>query len=125
VMSVEREVVEALADVWDREPDTIWEPWRPEVGQRVQIRLSGECQHEATSVHLVTGVEMGRAYGHPADLDGRTGQVGVAPTPSDLSWSDGHVYAVYLDEPLLVADGVRVVGLALAACELIPLDGSR
>lgn len=47
-MNVERAVVRALSEAWDREPDGIWEPAgvpRFQPGDRVRVRISLECDY--------------------------------------------------------------------------------
>lgn len=56
----------------------IWEPWCPEVGQRVLVRHSAECQH----THLIA-------------------PVGAVATVVEILWSrddDGHAYAIQYED---------------------------
>lgn len=121
LMSIEREVVEALADVWDRGPDTIWEPVRFEVGDRVRVRLSGECKiaGEPGGPMATYGV-----VGCPLEFDGLSGVVADVTGWRGREPIQGHHIHVLFDEAVLW-QGHRVKGDIFAACELIPLDGSR
>jgi hypothetical protein len=89
----------------------IWEPWRPEIGQRVRVRISAECRED-----------WGRGpEGHPSWADGLTGIVVDKPycvqnaNPQALA---RHPYSVLLDE-----DGPGgTYGLRMAAIELEPIE---
>lgn len=62
----------------------IWEPWVPEVGQRVRIRLSAECPFNFGAPHLA----------------GRTGTVVDAVTNErllELGHTHGHRFEVKID----------------------------
>lgn len=113
----------------------IWEPWRPEIGQRVKIRLSAECQVRAFSASPPPGVsdddlrEMMRARvdvanryahdewrdGHPEWLDGSEGTV----TDVNRAMDYGHYYRVMFDEAV---GPDSYVGIDLAAIELEPIQ---
>jgi hypothetical protein len=84
----------------------VWEPWRPEIGQRVRVRISPECV-------LVDGD--GTVFHHAEWHDGVTGVVYRDDFP--LGWPNraGHRFAVKVDQPV----GGRI---AVAAIELEPVD---
>jgi hypothetical protein len=87
---------------------TTWEPWTPEVGQRVRLRMTTECRYCRPDV---------------LTLDGQPGvveDIGHGPAPTtDPDWQS-HRYWVRLDDRRL-----GTVGLThQAAAELIPMgDG--
>lgn len=82
----------------------IYEPWVPEVGQRVRCRPSPECRVETS---YETGIDGGMAVaflgraGHDPAEDGATGYVHtVAPRddiPTDPAF-DAHRFLVVYDE---------------------------
>lgn len=97
-----------------------WEPWLPQVGDRVRVRLSGECR-----------IEHDGEKGHPAVIDGATGVVTTLHAPlclivgTCLYADQGHGYFVDLDVPVsdLPDEPTNLlVGTHLAAIELEPLD---
>lgn len=119
-MSVDREAVDALADAWDREPDTTWQPaGLPQFkkGDRVRIRLSAECR--LTGPKDSPAGDLG-LVGHHGEEDGRSGVVVDSWIPNPHVDAQGHPYRVRRDGPLI--DGYRA-GL-YAASELILLDVS-
>lgn len=69
-----------------------WEPWQPAIGDRVRVRISGECpscrENQAdkdTTVHL---------------LESRDGKIGtVDHTGCDVGMP-GHSYSVLWDKPI-------------------------
>jgi hypothetical protein len=78
----------------------VWEPWRPEIGQRVRVRLSEECN----------------LIGHAPAEDGAVGmhiEVGREGEP------DCHIYAVRFDPPL-TAPRRTIYATWYAAIELEP-----
>lgn len=107
----------ALAAFWDRESDepTYWEPWKPKVGDRVEVRVSGECGWRGDPGSAAEQ----RGEGHPAWMDGKTGEVvEIDPTPGAAAV--GHRYLIDWDVPHV--EGWRTfVGSAYAAAELLPL----
>ena len=99
-----------------------WEPWQPEVGQRVRVHLSGECQRlmETRVERLPFG---GRELtGHPQEMDGVTGI--VVPIEPWMDITADHPYVVRFDEPLRLPEyGVgRCLGTVFAAIELEPVS---
>ncbi len=117
---------------------TIWEPWQPEVGARVRVRLSNECRvgcreaappphvsNDDLRAMMRTGIDVGVLYardialtsGHPAQCDGIAGTVTLVDRDPDKS---GHYYQVMFDH--LVEPGA-LIGMDLAAIELVPDDG--
>lgn len=113
----------------------VWEPWVPEIGQRVRVRLSAECQTRMNhaspppSVSDRTLRDMMRARvdvaarfarddwmtGHPGAMDGVEGTV----TDIDQTLDDGHYYRVMFDRNTEPDD---YVGCDLAAIELEPIS---
>lgn len=113
----------------------VWEPWVPEVGQRVRVRLSAECRTEFEVARLagqMTDDEARRRTlagqdvfafededesftTHPNHIDGVTGVVGLIDRSPD---SDGHFYRVLFDVKLMPD---AIVGAHLSAAELEPV----
>lgn len=96
--------------------------WRTfEVGERVRVRLSPECN---ASWEPVTAFR-----GHPVELDGQSGVIDpelLDEVPAETQAS--HRYAVAFDSAVFVDDGMRrgwVVGGFFAAAELQPLGPAR
>lgn len=98
-----------------------YEPWHPEVGQRVRVRLSGECnlptRAGTPSAHMQPG--------HDVKFDGLIGTV----TDRSLICDDdrefldhyGHLYEVEFDIPVLIGNTVFQAE-DLAAIEIEPID---
>jgi hypothetical protein len=106
------------------------EPYSFKVGDRVRVRLNGECVSPPN--------EEGLALGYPhRHFDGENGRLGTidAIDSSEFEpnhWNHTHRYSVLFDEPLLLeflrprlpSTVEAVAGSAtFAACELEPLDG--
>ena|SRR5450755_1968554 len=100
----------------DQDPNA---PWVPEnarpflVGDRVRVRLSGECRHPKWK-------ENGKVKrGHVAEEDGRVGRIEFffQGVPSD----GGHLMFVLYDEAIRWHE-YSVVGTGYAAIELEHLD---
>lgn len=97
----------------DREPDTVYEPWKPQVGDRVRISLSPECQQKLYSWDAL-GSPSPIPGNHEWLCNGETGVIvdidrepGVFGDPPN-----GHFYVVECDHGLE----------DFAAIELLPLD---
>lgn len=101
----------------DMPPDAYFEPWTPKIGDRVRVRLSGECQY---SVRL--GTSGPAIQGHSAGEDGVTGTVIEWPLAAWMRVGQGHDFAVEYDGPI-ESEGLTMRGAEYAACELEPLDG--
>lgn len=88
--------------------DAPWDPWKPEVGQRVRVHLSAECNGRV-------GLLM-----HVIEEDSRTGTV---RTVEPWIFPD-HPYHVYLDErvPATPAWDCAFSSNWYAAAELVPED---
>lgn len=96
-------------------------PWVPagtrpfQIGDRVQIHLSGECRKDWPNHRYATQIFDGQInHGHLAAEDGRRGQIiprDIPPTHAD------HPYLVLLDEPIVYA-GKSYVACSYAASEL-------
>lgn len=112
-----------------------WEPWRPEIGQRVRVNLGGECRtttvEERPSPLLnddaLRGLMLDRAErgvieptgeqiaGHDPALHG------VVGTVTDICRDDGmagHYYRVMFDRNVMPGDHI---GADMAAIELEPI----
>lgn len=102
----------------------LWEPWVPEEGQTVRVKLSGECP-----VHTQCDYEP-----KPVAIDGRVGYV-VADirTPGRLEQTaadtvvnyligHGHWWFVRFDEPVGLVDGVLINADEFCAAELEPVE---
>ena len=97
--------------------DAPWQPWTPKVGDRVRIRLSGECQAEVQA-----GSPMHRAgmlSGHVPDEHGMTGTVDMVNSREYVR--DQHPYLVQFDRPLFLGNDCSC-GDLYAAAELEPLE---
>jgi len=109
---------------------TSWEPWTPTIGQRVRVRLSGECQYRPHIIRVPSLVCLGPATsgGHPPELDRAVGHIirsSTAPMcrcadrPPD---EDPHRYAVELTPWVYSRDGLKpCMGAYFAAIELEPI----
>ncbi len=99
-------------------------PWVPEgarefrEGDRVRVRLSGECRARFTGIR-------GDTWGHSAIEDGAVGIVGIDPffrnptTPS-------HAIKVLFDPPLIDwPNWVRLHGMGYAPSELELLEAAQ
>jgi hypothetical protein len=98
-----------------------WEPWAPEIGQRVKIRLSAECP----LLRAAPGEKETKTAWHSHSEDGMVGTV-VRPTPGvwmprmDLP---GHPYLVDLSPNAVHFQGCISFGaLYFAAPELDVVD---
>lgn len=97
-----------------------YEPWQPTVGQRVRVRLSGECRRKLTDG---VGKQIGRRFGHHESFDGIGGVV-TSPlfaSHSEPNSSQGHPYLVLFESDVTI-DGHECVGDYFAAIELEPID---
>jgi hypothetical protein len=77
-------------------------PWMPPgmelaVGDRVVVRLNGECRQWSPPLEGMKGAEVGIWYEHDDEADGHVGTV-VGVYPDDEA---GHPYEVRADEPWL------------------------
>lgn len=111
----------------------LWEPWVPEEGQRVRVRISAECQHEVNYDRGLDGISIGEAFvervGHDPAEDDHTGTV-IAADPlderyvSDPRWRtfEAHRFMVDFDDPVIpaIVDYPQKCQY-FAACELVPL----
>lgn len=112
----------ALSRFWDAPPKS--EVWSPpglpvfKVGDRVQIRLNGECQHVTRDIDALTGEILSPdVKGHPIEVNGRIGFVESIDDPVFSTPQDGHGYCVMFDDEFWMKGG-PLVGMALAAIEL-------
>lgn len=100
-----------MSGLADMDPAGMWEPWTPEKGQRVRVKLSGECR--GMYWPLVAG-------GHEPAMNGKEGRVYA-------TWPDrsGHNYLVILDEPVAVEGFEKpLTHFQLSALEIEPLEGA-
>ena len=67
--------------------------YQPKVGDRVRIRLSGECD-----------VDWGASYksGHPSTFDGMEGTIIEDRRPLDTEWGQTHPFPVRFDDMVFV-----------------------
>lgn len=101
-----------------------YEPWQPQIGQRVRVRLSGECQWKYPEIGLTGG------FGHAPEMDGRTGVIRKHPCPdmervAHDAQVDGHGYNVQFDGELITYElAIEHVWLSqcFAAIELEPVS---
>lgn len=109
---------DAIADL-----DAPIEPWQPKVGDRVRIRLGGECNIRPAHEGVTLSGRRVPDPGTPGHADPcRDGLLGtVIERPPGLGGVDwrGHTYAVRYDHALVGTD--NVIGSFYAACELEPL----
>ena len=117
-----------------------YEPWKPELGDRVRVRLSGECQDTPSEFDYPTQSPIHVGWmqtlmrqvgwpdrGHPSAIEGTIGTVDqITHELEDLipDWWHGHWYSVWFDTPVVLGAGVVLSGIQLAAVELEPL-GTR
>ena len=101
--------------------DAPWQPWTPQVGDRVRVRLSGECRRENDPNSPLSGA--GVLEGHTLLRHGMTGTVDRLCRHSDCV-RYGHVYTVILDEPIRLGDDEYRAD-CFAAAELEPLEPER
>lgn len=107
--------VQSLSD--EPQDSGFWQPWQPKIGQRVQIRLSGECNRNWQSEEPnAVGTP-----GHPPEVDRRTGT--VVPQPGyDPRVYPHHPICVWWDGDPIVVEGIPFRQGFFAACELEPLE---
>lgn len=93
----------------------IWEPWQPEVGDRVRVLARPECFYCRED--------------HDAEV-GATGVVSAVHPPKHLAheqeWeaAQAHRYWVHFDDSTIVERTVAgVIESHFAAAELVPVDG--
>ena len=105
----------------------IWEPWVPVEGQRVRVRLSGECR--ATMAYWKTTAddpwssdETLKAVGHDPREDGAVGEVSLDDGPDEpTNTFDAHRFLVYFDQPVCVTEAnCAQASVFYAAAELEP-----
>ena len=100
--------------------DRPWEPWTFKVGDRVRVRLSGECRWARFSKAL--------GDGHLPVEDGLEGE--IVDWPEGWPRGGGHDLAVWFDSPPLLVDpdtGVPgyLTRASYAAIELELLEDNR
>jgi hypothetical protein len=91
-----------------------WELWQPKVGDRVKVRLSGECDFRRT-VHAQSDPQRRFTIPHFQQTDGEIGVVLLVKATSRHRWS--HPYFVGLNS---LIGRVVPAGDAFAAIELEP-----
>jgi hypothetical protein len=94
------------------------EPWRPKVGDRVRVRLNGECRVTFTAYGANDLIpRYSRHDGHHIAEDGQHGTVQLWPSP--IASCASHPYFVRFDSPIPMDDSDgRLHGSIYAACEL-------
>lgn len=101
---------------------THWEPWAPKVGQRVRVRLNGECQLRPCSGSYYEQIGQ---QGHPEYENGLTGTVTNFYRPdSDFLAAQGHTVDVEydFDNRPEIGRGRRARGGSYCALELEPIS---
>ena len=108
-----------IQDVEERQG--VWEPWQPQVGQRVRLRISPECEphHDEDfnySWDYSFALPAALRSGHSGTIIGLVGGVFA-----DL----GHPYHVEFDDPIQVPwwNG-GLVATKCAAIELEPIESA-
>lgn len=96
-----------------------WAPWTPQVGDRVRVRLSGECQIVYPKAEQLSGEILEHGLGHS---DAENGAVGVVLAPRHELNSATHTIHVGFHEWVPAADGVPMHASYYAAAELEPLE---
>ena len=100
--------------------DRPWEPWTPKVGDRVRIRLNGECAQNWPHDYAYGGNCPGvRRIGHDEREHDRTGTIRITDMPVQ-----SHPYLVKLDAPF-IWECWRMEHVSCAAIELEPLEDDR
>lgn len=95
------------------------EPWDPKIGDRVRVRLNGECQVPLWRWSPLGVQSMNETHDHREH--GQIGTVNQHPDWARQAVLLGHPYAVWFDQPIRINTGL-LVGACYAACELEPLD---
>ena len=93
-----------------------YEPWTPEVGQRVRVRISAECQVRPDPG---SGADRSGVIGHVEWEDGLTGVVMPHPVGEAMA-AQGHRYMVKWDQERIL-DDERFNASPYAAIELEPI----
>lgn len=108
--------VEPLVDA--PAPAAYWESWTPKIGDRVRVRLNGECRVDWRS-HDVQMTSKGLVQGHQLVEDGRLGTVSDCGEgfPCPHTKPMGHEYGIEYDTPM-DALGIVWAGGHYAAGEL-------
>lgn len=106
----------------DAEP-RYWEPWVPEIGQRVRVCLSGECQLKPCPNSYYEQIGQ---VGHPEYENGLTGTVThfERPWQNDFLADQGHTIDVEYDVQVRpwIAPGRKARGGTYAPIELEPIQ---
>lgn len=106
-----------MTNFFDQPPDALWQPWQPKPGDRVRVRLSGECRAELPPE--CAGRLYGLVFAHEGIPDGVTGTVvameGYGPNLAHFE-RIGHTTAVSFDER------VRVGGIEWKEVEFAPSE---
>ena len=109
---------------------SVWEPWQPQVGDRVRILLSGECGYHREVPRDILPLWAMRAMeaGFFARADGATGVVEYISRSDEEFWQEcvrgsspaeaerifrsmlGHWYCVKFDHPVVDWAGTQVFG---------------
>lgn len=97
-----------------------WEPWTPEVRDRVRVKASIECTAKAASGSYVD--EHPNAAHNCFDLNGRDGIVEFlsydSPNTQERDSMTGHNYTVKFDSSYSLPDGSKWWYASFAAIEL-------
>jgi hypothetical protein len=112
-----------VIDFFAGDPDAVVEAWTPKVGDRVRVRLNGECQvlmqqFDQDNGYKPIPVDPG---GHFTAEDGRTGRiVPIDPRIHVEVEPEAHPYVVKFDRPIPMGNGLYCFASPFAACELEP-----
>lgn len=95
------------------------EPWQPQIGDRVRVRLNGECQ-----AAFVSRFGTGQAFGTSSHIAESDGEIGTVSVFGELLISNpDHPFTVEFDKLIWSASEASFFfGAAYAACELEPLE---
>ena len=105
--------------------DRPWEPWTPKVGDRVSVRLNGECKHKFAA-RSARSHQIFRGVPHAREHDGLTGTVIERPSHWPAVPMTSHRYYVRFDVPPVTSYWGGVTTMApFAAIELEPLEDNR
>jgi hypothetical protein len=99
----------------------VWEPWAPEVGQRVRVRISPECDARFIARYTLNGEPATGAEHHFPEAHGATGIVTEVVT-SGREAINGHRFHVQFDRGVSVPGTGHLLGICVAAIEMEPVQ---
>ena len=105
--------------------DRPWEPWAPRIGDRVRVRLNGECREVFKSRNKRTG-DVIHDLPHAQEHNGLTGTVIERPSHLPARKNGAHCFFVLLDDPPTSSPWGGTTTMApFAAIELELLEDDR